>query len=158
MWLDSIEGLVINMHELLRYGLQVAFAGVSALGYGILINVPIGVLPMSAFTGALGWAVYLAVVYFFGNKISASFFAAVCVAISAGIWSRRQRTPVIVYLVPGIIPLVPGANAYYAMQGFLRDDYSLGIQNLVQTVFLAGAIAIGSMAGSIPFGSIRQRR
>jgi uncharacterized membrane protein YjjB (DUF3815 family) len=146
------------MQVWLKYGLQVVFAGVSALGYGVLINVPVKALSISAFTGALGWAVYLMVVYFFGNKISASFFAAVCVAISAGMWSRRQKTPVIVYLVPGIIPLVPGANAYYAMQGFLRDDYSLGIQNLVQTMFLAGAIAIGSIAGSMLFGNIRHRK
>jgi len=151
-------GLVVDMQKLLRYGLQVVAAGVAALGYGVLVNVPARSLPMGVFTGALGWTVYLAVVHFFGNKISASFFAAVCVSISAAIWSRKQRTPIIVYLVPGIIPLVPGANAYYAMQAFLRDDYNLGIQNLAQTLFLAGAIAMGSIAGAMLFGGMHQKK
>ena len=42
--------------------------------------------------------------------------------------ARRLRVPVSVLVVPGIIPLVPGADAYFAMLAFLKGQDQEGLR------------------------------
>ena len=62
--------------------------------------------------GALCWLVYLNVRDGAGSKILAAFAAGLAVAVFSHLAARLLKAPVTVFLIPGILPLVPGASIY----------------------------------------------
>ena len=46
------------------------------------------------------------------------------------------------FIIPGIIPLVPGAPLYYTMREILINDLNSAAQLAAQVVFMAGSIAL----------------
>ena len=57
-------------------------------------------------------------------------------------------------LVPGIVLLVPGAFGFVAVDQLLWGDAAQGAAGVVQTVVIAGALAIGLVLA----GALRQPR
>lgn len=129
-----------------------AFAG--SYSFAILFNSPRKQRSTGGLTGAVGWVAYLAFLNYGLSRLSATFAAAVVVAIISETAGRLRKAPVTIFLLPGIIPLVPGADAYLAMLAFSRGDWASGIDITVKTLFLAAAIA----GGSILTGSITRMR
>ena len=82
------------------------------------------------------------------------FLAATVVAVLSELLARWHHQPVIVFLTPGIIPLVPGSTAYLTMLAFVQQDYAEGVVLLVTTVFLAGAVAAGIIITSSIFRNL----
>ena len=79
------------------------------------------------------------------------FVAAIAVAVFSELLARRRQQPVLVFLIPGVIPLVPGGKAYLTMLSFLREDYTEALISLVSTILLAGAVAAGIIIASSAF-------
>ena len=73
------------------------------------------------------------------STIIASFF----IAFFSQIFARRVRTPVIIFTLPGLIPLVPGGLAYNTMRAFVEGNTELGILSARDTFLTAGALALG---------------
>lgn len=48
------------------------------------------------------------------GKVGASFLGSLILGLMSHTMSRRYKRPVIIFIVPGIIPLVPGGAAYEA--------------------------------------------
>ena len=71
--------------------------------------------------------------------ITASFM----IAFASQIFARRLKTPVIVFTLPGLIPLVPGGAAYNMMRAFVEGNTELGFQFATTTFLTAGALALG---------------
>lgn len=116
----------------------------TALGFAVLYNIPRKTIVPSGITGAVGWTIYFYLTEYlnlvdFLATIIASFF----IAFTAQIFARRVRTPVIIFILPGIIPLVPGGTAYNAMRAFVEGHSELGFQYTTNTFLTAGAIALG---------------
>jgi len=128
-----------------------AFIGfVGAITFAHIYRVPRGQLLFSGLVGSLGWTICLITGEHWG-EIGGVFAAATTVAICSEILARRRRQPVLVFLIPGVIPLVPGAKAYLTMLSFLQDDYGEALVLLVTTVFIAGAVAAGVIIASSLF-------
>ncbi|HHY10857.1 MAG TPA: threonine/serine exporter, partial [Firmicutes bacterium] len=104
----------------------------------------------SGLVGGAGWLVFLLAKDILG-EISAMFLAATVAAVLSETFARRIKQPVVVLLIPGVIPLVPGGKAYLTMLSFLQDDYIQGLELLVSTMFLAGAVAAGIILASSAF-------
>lgn len=131
---------------------QLLAAFAAALTYAILFQVPRRELCAAAVTGLCGWGAYLLGLELFGyNRIIATFLGGLCVGFIAEIFARRLSAPATVFLVPGIIPLVPGADAYLTMLYFVSsNDWVAGTHSALVTMFKAGAIAAGLIfAGSL---------
>lgn len=79
------------------------------------------------------------------------FVAAIAVAVFSELLARKRQQPVLVFLIPGVIPLVPGGKAYLTMLSFLREDYTEALVSLVSTILLAGAVAAGVIIASSTF-------
>ena len=60
--------------------------------------------------------------------VYASFFSSFVIAIVSHLYARRFKMPMIIFIVGGIIPLVPGGMAYNAMRNIVEDDYIQGLQ------------------------------
>ena len=92
--------------------------------------------------GVLGWLVYL-LLDSMGDNIMRYFIATLVVSVSSELCARLMKAPATIFLIIGIVPLVPGGGLYYTMEHLLNGDYAAFSQKLVQTGAIAGTIAIG---------------
>ncbi len=97
----------------------------------------------------LGWIVYYVLVERGMDPVPATILAAILVAIISRLFSKMYKTPIIIFNVSGIIPLVPGGMAYNAMRSFVENDYMQAFEYSVKVMLLAGGIAMGLMFSEV---------
>lgn len=133
----------MNLPLMLNWVFQTLVAGVATVAFSIIFHTPKREYLLTGITGGVGWLVYIVSLHFGGGPVSASFFATVALAWLARIFSFAHRTPVTVYLICGIFPLVPGAGIYYTGEYFFMSDNDLGLSMGLETIKIAIAIALG---------------
>ena len=84
----------------------------ATLAYAILFNVPKQYYTACGITGMAGWLLYLAMCQVTTVAL-ASFVGTLAVVLISRILTVRKKCPITIFLVSGIIPLVPGAGIYY---------------------------------------------
>ncbi len=112
--------------------LVAAFVGTAA--FAVLFGAPRSKYVGCGVCGLLGWIAYLIVIrQLHMSPTEATLIATMVVTVSAYFAAVRLRCPVIVFLICGIFPLVPGAGVFWT-------SYNIVSQNLpaaLQTGFLA---------------------
>ena len=124
----------------------------------VLFNVPRQALVWSALAGLVGWAVQTEAQALglqgraFGLRThqgaAGALAGALAVSLAAEALARTRRMPALVFVVPGILPLVPGTRAYRAMLALLGDNTSVAIQEGAHALLAAGGIAVGILMGT----------
>lgn len=122
---------------------------IAAAGFGILFNAPRQAIVHCGIVGMLGWILYYILTLQGMDVVPATVFAAMLVAVFSHLFAKLRKTPIIIFNVSGIIPLVPGGIAYDAMHHFVENDYFTGVQLAAKVALLAGAIAIGLMFSEV---------
>lgn len=115
----------------------------ASVGFAIIFNAPRKELVSCGATGALGWIVYYYVMKATENSTTASFFGAIAVSAATRFLSYSRQAPSTLFLIPGIIPLVPGYLIYNLMLSFLEKDPYKSYASGVGTLQISAAIAIG---------------
>ncbi|MFJ5766180.1 threonine/serine exporter family protein [Lysinibacillus sp. NPDC093210] len=115
----------------------------STAGIAIIFNVPRKTLFHCGFVGVIGWMIYYLLTEHSMDVVDASFFSSFIIAIVAHLYARRFKMPMIIFIVAGIIPLVPGGMAYNAMRNVVEDDYLQGLQYGLKAFLITGAIVMG---------------
>ncbi|MBM7572578.1 threonine/serine exporter family protein [Aquibacillus albus] len=115
----------------------------AAATFGIIFNAPKRNLIQCGLVGMCGWIVYIVFVELGIDAVPATVAAAVVVAVLSQLCAKLYKTPIIVFIVSGIIPLVPGGLAYDAMRNFVENDYNTAVQLAAKVLLISGAIAIG---------------
>ena len=92
--------------------------------------------------GAISWWVYLLITGHGGNSLEAAFLSSLMVALFSHILARIKKAPVTVFLVSGILPAVPGTSIYRCVYYLIPDATDLSILYLIETLQIAGAIAM----------------
>ena len=110
----------------------------------------IRVILAASLGGALGWMGYLLVAPITG-VVGQNLVAAVIVALFSEIASRVLKTPSTLFLIVGILPMVPGGGIYYTMEYCIQGNNEMFISKGLETFAVAGAIAIGVSLGSAIF-------
>ena len=130
---------------------QCLAAMIGCYGFSILFNIhgPGGLLCVLG--GTLTWAVYLAVLEFSGNSITAFFWSSLFASFYSEIMARIRKYPAISYLVVSIFPLIPGAGVYYTMNFAVRGDMAAFASQGMYTAATAGAIAVGIVLAATGF-------
>lgn len=136
---------------------QLITSFIASATFCILFNTPRRMLIPSGLAGMLGWTVYLLLDPEW-KPVVATFFATVLVGAVSQIFARVFKTPVIIFSVGGIIPLVPGGMAYEAMRRFVEDDYITALQVAVQALLLSGAIAAGLVLSEVLGQMFRRKK
>lgn len=98
-------------------------------------------------TGAIGWIVYLLCLASDINIAMANLFATFALTLFARTLSALRKTPVTVFLVTGIFPLVPGAGIYYTSYYFIMGDMAQFTSSGINTIKVAGSIVLGIIFG-----------
>ena len=80
--------------------------------------------------------------YVLQDAMMAAFFSSLAVAFLSQIFARLLKAPVTVFWVPGILPTVPGGSIYRSVYYFIRNNSNQCNYYLLQTLKVAGAIAM----------------
>ncbi|WP_172194372.1 MULTISPECIES: threonine/serine exporter family protein [Saccharibacillus] len=128
----------------------------AAASFVILFNAPRKSLPLCGLVGMLGWVLYVSIRGEIGEA-PATLAASLLVGILCQLFAKIYRTPVIIFSVAGIIPLVPGGMAYNAMRRFVENRYDEALQIGAQTLMIAGAIAAGLVLSEVLNQMLRRR-
>ena len=78
--------------------------------------------------GAVAWTIYQFTVGMDLGKVGASFLGSLILGFNESYYEqRRYKRPVIIFIVPGIIPLVPGGAAYEATRYLVSNNYTYAV-------------------------------
>lgn len=115
------------------------FAAIGTLGYAVTYNISKKLLPLTAVTGGVGWMVFCC---FPTHPVYGCFFAALSVGILGEIFARKFKDAATLFILPGILPLVPGAKMYRMTLALLDKNFSTAATLGIEALSLAGSIAI----------------
>lgn len=128
--------------------IQVICAGIGTLGFALFFNVRPCHLPMATLGGALSWVCYLLVFHQDHSFFLASLVAALSICLWSETLARIRKAPANTFLIPGIVPLLPGSALYRAMSSVVHQDMDVFIQKGVETLMVAVGIAGGILIAS----------
>ena len=118
------------------------FAFCSTVGFCILFHVPKKHIITASFVGACGWLTYTYSVSSGSGSVLACFAGSCTVALLSDVFSRSFKDAATIFIIPGILPLVPGANMYYTMLAILEGNADKTASVGTETMLMAGAIAV----------------
>ena len=126
---------------------QIVAATLGVLAFAILYHAPRRSYAACAICGGFSWGMYLAFTALGLSEFLASTLAIIALTLLARILSVALMMPATVFIVTGIFPIVPGAGIYYTAYSLIVSDMALFQQKGMETLVLAGAIAIGILLG-----------
>ncbi len=122
--------------------LQFLAAFVGTVAFALLFGVPRRFYPYCGLIGGTGWLFYYLSASVF-TAAESTFFAAVLVMFLSRLCAVRKKCPVTIFLISGIIPLVPGAGIYWAAFYMVTGQFAESFQAGFAAVRAAAAIVLG---------------
>lgn len=114
------------------------WAGIAAIGFAVLFNVPRRTLFPIWCIGAMGGLIKFTAMNFETGIVFASFMGAVAVGIVAIQMAHLKDSPPLVFSIPSVIPMIPGVFAYKFMLGMIAltniENPNAYMQTLIETV------------------------
>ena len=132
------------------YILPFIYAAMACAGFCVMYNMHEFKIALTACVGGgIAWVAYLLCAPS-GSVMLQNFVSAVTVAIFSEIMARVFKTPSTVFLIVGILPMVPGGGIYYTMKYCIEGNMDMFVSKLIATLGVAGAIAVGvSLVSSV---------
>ena len=115
----------------------------ATFSFCIFFNVPKKDLLYASLTGSIGWTLYIYMNNITNSASLSGFIAATAIGLFGELFARINRKPVTVFIIPGIVPLVPGYGMYLTMLDLINNDFYSAAKTGSDTIFLAGSIAVG---------------
>lgn len=127
----------------MNYALQFLLGFLSTIGFAVLFHVPRKNIILSSVVGAIGWTIFVFFRDEFGSAFIGGFLASCAIGFGADLNARLCREPATVFIIPGIIPLVPGAGMYYTTLYLINGQLETAAMKGTETLLMAGAISVG---------------
>ena len=135
-----------------------AIAG--TVGFSIIFSVK----PQRLFFATLGGVI--ACIGYLATDVYGVFISNMVGAFAATIYSeliaRVQRAPIVTFVTPSIIVLVPGGSLYYTMANILNKDYDTaylyGLKTLDSCLGIAAGILVASLIMNIILNMIKNAK
>ncbi len=121
---------------------QFLAAVMGTLSFSLLFGVPKRFYPYCGLIGGAGWLLYCILVRWM-SAAGATFLATVVVMLLSRFFAVRKKCPVTIFLISGIISLVPGAGIYWSVFYMVTDQLSQALDAGLTALKVAGAIVLG---------------
>lgn len=122
---------------------QLIAAFFGAAGFAMIFHLPRKYLAAASIGGILSWAIYLAV----GCASNSVFFPALVASAFSALYSEAlaqwRNIPSLLFVIPSVIPLIPGAPLYYTMSFAVAADWTQVAAYAMRTGQFALGIAVG---------------
>ena len=126
--------------------LQILMGTLGTFGFNILFNIRGRKLALATIGGLIAWSVFLALEPVLPSEALRYFIAAATITAYSELLARLVKTPSTTFLVPAIIPLVPGSALYYTMNFALNEQWPQFAEKAFYTLQLALSLAVGIIA------------
>lgn len=123
----------------------------ACVGFSLIFQLRGKDVLIAALCGVFSWAVYLVTGNVLDSAVLPYFFAGAAAAFYAETAAIMFSSPVTVYLIPGIIPTVPGLAVYRAMEDGLKGNIEGFLEKGLETFKIGGAITMGLILFSACF-------
>ncbi|MCO6543728.1 MAG: threonine/serine exporter family protein [Lactobacillus sp.] len=128
---------------------QISLSFLGTIAFGLFIQVPVQELVWAGVTGSLGWTCYWLLFQMGTGSIFANFAGAFLVGIMGMLLSRQRKQPSTTFNIPGLVPLVPGATAYQALELLIVGHRNAFVTKCFHVILLTGAIALGYLLAQL---------
>lgn len=127
---------------------QISAVLLASTCFGILFQVPRRYLPAAILSGVIGWATTG-----FGTRVLpghlATFAGAVLVCLFGNSLARWTKRPAQLFLLPGMILLVPGSFGFLSLEAFLRGEFLGGAAKGFEMFMVGGALVTGLLVANV---------
>ena len=130
---------------MLNFFLSLIYAYIACFGFGFIFHLRGKLLFITPIGGVLLWAVYLILEAPIESVVARSLIATMAAAIFCESIARIMKIPVTLFMIIAILPLVPGSGIYYTMLACTKSDWAEFFSKGLETIGVAGAIAVGML-------------
>ncbi len=142
---------------MITYIIQIIAMYLTSLTYSIINDCPRKELKYAAFTGFVSWSFYLIGLTFSESALFGNFFGTFIVTVFCKALTIYRKQPLTLYLVPAIIPLVPGKIMFDTLYALVDGNIALAIEYAIFTLSIACCITLGiSMSNIINYKYLRK--
>lgn len=127
--------------------LECFYCFVISVGFCIIFNIKGRDIFYGGLGSALGWFLYLICYNRFGSIVGGYFLATIATTLYSEYMAVHRRKPATIFLIPSIIPFVPGGVVFRAMSAWLNGDQNMLLVQGRYAITIAGAIAMGIILG-----------
>ena len=120
---------------------------VASLSFGVSLGLPRQKLVIALGSGGVVWLSQLLLRAW--PATPAAFLSALVLAVAANAFARTTKQPAQVFLLPGLLLLVPGSFGFRSFDALLRGDYTQGASQAVGMFTLAGALVMGLLVANV---------
>ncbi|WP_125604676.1 threonine/serine exporter family protein [Lapidilactobacillus bayanensis] len=128
---------------------QTTFSYVGTIAFAIMINIPRRALNACGWCGLAGWLTFWSLYRIGSGRMVANVMGSLVLGLMGLYFARKKKMPAILFNIPGIVPLVPGATAYQAVYEMVLGSVSKAAIYTFRVLLVAGAIAVGFMLTSL---------
>lgn len=135
--------------------MQVVMAVIGTIAFCVLFGVPAKYYAYCGIVGGAGWLLYMLLTLRAGmSVVVATFFSSLLVIALARRFAVLEKCPATVFVIAGIIPLVPGVgicwSAYYIVSDQLPEALSSGLTAVKSVIAIVlGIIIVFDLPGRI---------
>lgn len=134
---------------------RVAAAALAAASAAVVYQAPWPLVAASLGVGAVGFTASTIVVEAVASTTLAAGLAAVAVGVGAAVAARRTTTLALVFVVPGILPLLPGLALYRGALLLTAGETVEGLVVLLEAGARMVALASGALLGELLVSRLR---
>jgi uncharacterized membrane protein YjjP (DUF1212 family) len=146
-WAPPVPPDLLRLPEL-GLPIQLAALVVAAFSFSIGFSVPRSLLHLTMLAAGLAWVVTTIGLRTLPGALAA-FSAAFAVALLANSLARITQRPAQLFLVPGLILLVPGSVGFRSLEMFLRGEFMGGTARGFDMFLGGGAIVVGMLVANV---------
>lgn len=129
------------------WGWRVLAVAVASVSFGVSLGLARRRLPVALASGGVVWVVQQLVASW--APWVAAFSAAVVLACASNAYARLTQRPSQLFLIPGLLLLVPGVFGLRSLDAILRGEYTQGATHAVDMLVQAGALVIGLLVANV---------
>ena len=141
-----------------KYFLMILTAAIGTAGYCLNVNIKRNKIIYGCVGGVLSTFLYCVFVEAGLSLLMQNLIPAAVVTFYAEILARIVKAPATVFLIPSIIPLVPGGRLYYTMRAIVYGEGVDAKAFAMETIVIALGIAVGIVVVSLVFYHISHKR
>ncbi|CAM4316296.1 threonine/serine exporter family protein [Lacicoccus alkaliphilus] len=124
--------------------LHLIFSFTSSFFFAVLFDAPKRLFFFAGVTGATGWIVSRILLEVFNmHEVYATMFGSLVLGIMCHLMAKMLKEPATMFMVPGIIPFVPGGLAYEATSLLVQFEYNQSLNTMLEVILIAGGVAVG---------------
>lgn len=115
---------------------------IAVVSFSINLEIPKKYIGIVGIVGAVGWISYLICIHFKLPDILSYFISTLIVSILSMILSKVLNVVSTIFLIPGILPTVPGVAMYKMVYGLINNNTAEATHYLLQAIFITAGIAL----------------